>query len=59
MILCVRMSRHPAVLAYVARHILNGAVDAARQGYRTIRTELGELVPSHLIDAGLRSGARQ
>jgi TIR domain len=33
---------------------LTGAVEGARQGYRTTRTELGELVPPHVIDAVLR-----
>jgi hypothetical protein len=48
------MRRHPVVLAFVARHVLNGAVEGARGGYRTTRTELGELVPPHVIDDLLR-----
>lgn len=31
----VRISRHPVVLAFIARHVINGAVEGARQGYRT------------------------
>jgi hypothetical protein len=48
------MRRHPVVLAFVARHVLYGAIEGARQGYRTTRTELGELVPPHVIDDTLR-----
>jgi len=48
------MRRHPVVLAFIARHVLEGAVQGARQGYRTARTELGELVPPHVIEATLR-----
>jgi hypothetical protein len=44
----------PVVLAFIARHELNGAVEGARDGYRTTRSELGELVPPHVIDAALR-----
>src|SRR6202035_197533 len=46
--------RHPVVLAVIARHVLSGAVEGARQGYRATRTELGEVVPPHVIDAVLR-----
>ena len=35
---------HPVVLAFIARHVLAGAVEGARQGYRTTRTELRGLV---------------
>jgi hypothetical protein len=45
--------RHPVILASVARHIIGGAVEGARQGYRTVRTELGELAPPHAVDAAL------
>jgi hypothetical protein len=34
------MRRHPVVLAFIARHVLEGAVQGARNGYRTVRTEL-------------------
>jgi hypothetical protein len=46
--------RYPVVFAFIARHVISGAVDGARQGYRTARSELGELVPPHAIDAVLR-----
>ena len=47
------VQQHPVVLAFIARHVLAGAVDGARQGYRTIRRELGSLVPSAVIAAAL------
>ena len=46
--------RYPVVLAVIARHVLAGAVEGAREGYRATRSELGELVPPHVIDAVLR-----
>lgn len=39
------MRQHPVVLAFIARHVLNGDVEGARQGYRTTRSELGRMVP--------------
>lgn len=42
--------RHPVVLA--------GAVADARDGYRTARTELGETVPPHAVDAALTTYRR-
>src|SRR5215469_6242289 len=47
--------RHPLVLAFIARHIIDGATEGARHGYRTTRSELGELVPPHVVDAALTS----
>ena len=47
--------QHPVVLAFIARHQISGAVQGARQGYRTTRTELGEFAPPHVIDAALRA----
>lgn len=47
--------RFPAILASIARHTLAGAVEGARQGYRTARTELGETAPPHAVDAALRA----
>lgn len=46
--------RYPVVLAFIARHVLSGAVEGARGGYRTFRSDLGEQVPPHVIDAALR-----
>ena len=34
-------------------HSVTGALDGARQGYRTARSELGEAVPPHAVDAAL------
>lgn len=45
--------RHPVVLATIARHVTAGAAEGARDGYRTARTELGEAVPPHAVDAAL------
>jgi hypothetical protein len=45
--------RHPVALAAIARHVLTGSLEGARQGYRTARSELGEQVPPHAIDAAL------
>jgi hypothetical protein len=47
--------RHPVILAFIARHLIAGAVQGARQGYRATRSELGDLVPPHAIDAALRA----
>ena len=47
------LQQHPLVLAFLARHILTGAVEGARQGYRTTRGELRELVPPPVIAAAL------
>jgi hypothetical protein len=47
------MRRHPVVLAFIARHVLTGAVEGARQGYRTTRSDLGEMVPPHVTTAVL------
>jgi hypothetical protein len=44
---------HPLVLASIARHLVHGQVEGARQGYRTVRTELAEWVPPHAVDAAL------
>jgi len=45
--------RHPAALAAMARHHTQACVEGARAGYRTTRTELGETIPPHAIDAVL------
>ena len=39
------LRRHPAALAALARHHTTASVEGARQGYRTVRTELAEKVP--------------
>jgi hypothetical protein len=40
-------------LAFVARNVLNGAVEGARQGYQTTRGELREVVPPEVAAAAL------
>lgn len=47
------LRRHPAALAAMARHHTAACVEGARQGYRTARTELAEIVPPHAIDSVL------
>jgi hypothetical protein len=47
--------RHPVILAVITRHALTGCLDGVRQGYRTARTELGEAVPPHAVDAALKA----
>lgn len=50
-----QVSRYPVVLASIARHTLRGALEGARGGYRTVRTELGARVPPHAIGATLQA----
>jgi hypothetical protein len=45
--------QHPVILAFMARNVLQGAVEGARQGYRTTRSELGGLVPPHAVAGAL------
>ncbi len=45
--------RYPVALAAIARHVATGAVEGARDGYRTARTELGEALPPHAVDSAL------
>lgn len=47
------LCKHPVVLASVARHVLTGALEGTRHGYRTVRTELGEQVSPPVVDAAL------
>jgi hypothetical protein len=47
------LRRHPLALAVMARHHTQACVEGARAGYRTARTELGETLPPHAIDAVL------
>lgn len=47
------LRRYPVALARMARHHVGAAVDAAREGFRTARVELGGLVPPHGVDAVL------
>jgi hypothetical protein len=47
------MRSHPVALAFVARNVLDGAVEGACQGYRTTRSELGGVVPAEALAAAL------
>ena len=47
------LRRHPLALATLAGHHLRGCVDAARQGYRRARTELGDDLPAHALSSVL------
>jgi hypothetical protein len=50
----VMVSRHPVILASIARHLVHGTVEGAHQGYR-VRSELGEHAPPHAVDAALKA----
>jgi hypothetical protein len=52
------LRRHPLALAVMARHHLAAAVQGAREGYRTARTELTTL-PPHAVDAVLAAYRRE
>jgi hypothetical protein len=56
------LRRYPVVLSRMARHHVAAAVEAARQGFRTARTELAEALPPHGVEAVLdiyrREGTR-
>ena len=47
------MRRHPILLAFHARHVLDGALEGARRGYRAARSELGAVVPPDVTAAAL------
>ena len=56
------LRRYPVALAAMARYHSKACVEAARQGYRTARTELTGTLPPHAIDTVLaayrKEGAR-
>lgn len=47
------LRRHPVALATMARYHARACVEGARQGYRTARTELADVLPAHALDAVL------
>jgi hypothetical protein len=47
------LQRHPIALATLARRHLAACVEGARQGYRTARTDLGDVLPVSGVDAVL------
>ncbi|GAA2105187.1 hypothetical protein GCM10009780_56830 [Actinomadura alba] len=56
------LRRYPIALAGMARRHVDACVEAARQGFRTARTDLREIVPPHgiesILDAYRHEGAR-
>lgn len=56
------LRRHPVALASMARHHVAACVAGAREGYRTARTDLGDLLPppgvEAVLDAYRREGTR-
>lgn len=53
------LRRYPLALARMAKHHLDANVEAARQGFRTARTELNGAVPPHGIEAVLETYRRE
>jgi hypothetical protein len=53
------LRRHPVALAAMARHHTAACVEGARQGYRMARSELGEALPPHAVDAVLAAYRRE
>jgi hypothetical protein len=47
--------RHPVALAALARHHLAACIEGARQGYRSVRAELGRDLPPSSIAAVLEA----
>lgn len=47
------LRRYPVALAAMARQHTSACVEGARQGYRTARSDLGEALPPHAVDAVL------
>ncbi len=47
------LRRHPLALARMARHHVESAVEAARNGYRRAAVDLKEHLPPHAIEAVL------
>jgi hypothetical protein len=51
--------RHPVVLARFAREHVQSAVEAARQGLRTVRRDLGETVGTAVVEAAIAAYDRE
>ncbi len=47
------LRRHPVVLARFAGGHLGSAVQAAREGLRTLRADLAEVIPTDVVEAAL------
>lgn len=50
---------HPVVLARFAHEHVEAAVAAARQGWRTVRAELRDLVPPEVVEAAVGAYDRE
>ncbi|GAC1440968.1 MAG: hypothetical protein NVSMB55_07520 [Mycobacteriales bacterium] len=53
------LRKHPVVLCRFAAHHVESAVQAARDGLRTVRAELGGLVPPEVIEAAIAAYDRE
>src|SRR5262245_52172495 len=53
------LRRYPIALARMARHHVNASVEAAREGFRTARVELADVVPPHGLEAVLDTYRRE
>jgi hypothetical protein len=53
------LRNHPAVLARFARGHVDAAVEAARQGLRTLRAELKGVVPPEVVEAAISAYDRE
>jgi hypothetical protein len=53
------LRRYPIVLARMAKHHVAASVEAAREGFRSARVDLRDLVPSHGIDVVLDAYRRE
>ncbi|MGH3169671.1 MAG: hypothetical protein ACRDN0_27805, partial [Trebonia sp.] len=53
------LRRYPVALATMARYHSRACVEAAREGYRTARTELAGSLPPHAIDTVLAADRKE
>jgi hypothetical protein len=53
------LRNHPVVLARFARGHVEAAVDAARQGLRTLRADLRGVVPPEVVEAAIGAYDRE
>ncbi|GAA4628660.1 hypothetical protein GCM10023196_045970 [Actinoallomurus vinaceus] len=53
------LRRYPVVLSRMARQHVGAALEAAREGFRTARAELSDLVPAHGLESVLEIYRRE
>jgi hypothetical protein len=53
------LRRYPIVLSRMARHHVAADLEAAREGFRTARAELSDVVPAHGLEAVLEIYRRE